>query len=253
MKRLPRRSAFFYFKAIAILCFWRENPLPPFTTFYPAPNVPYYLIAKSSKESPTMKKLLIAAVALLPLALTAQTKHVKLTNDGAFASISTSDSLSKFQLQVSRGTSNGSSTTNLVFVSSPFPPIKPPPQFLRLWAQSPTAHSPEITLEHLTLNLDPSTLDPTATTIESCTLDFTQVDPIFMCGALPPGTIHMDFQENDLQANQLVQTQTSVLGPITIHQPSKIGVRVGQCARFGLWYIHFKFECQRGHKPLVLN
>lgn len=48
-----------------------------------------------------MKKLLvIATVVLLPLALVAQTKHVKLTNDGAFASVQTSDPTSNFQLQV---------------------------------------------------------------------------------------------------------------------------------------------------------
>ena len=39
-----------------------------------------------------MKKLLLAAVVLLPLALAAQTKHVKLTNDGAFASVSNKQS-----------------------------------------------------------------------------------------------------------------------------------------------------------------
>ena len=69
-----------------------------------------------------MKKLLvIAAVALLPLALAAQTKHVKLTNDGAFASISTSNPTSNFELEVSRGLSTGNNTsTNLFFVSSSF-------------------------------------------------------------------------------------------------------------------------------------
>lgn len=164
-----------------------------------------------------MKKLLIAAVVLLPLALTAQTKHVKLTNDGAFASISTSDSLSSFQLQVSRGTSNGSSTTNMVLISSSFSADLTSATILEIVGPIPNSSFSGDNTKHLILNLDPSTLDPTVTTIESCTLDFTQVDPTFVCGALPPGTIQLDFQENDVQENQLVQTQTTILGPVTIH------------------------------------
>ena len=60
-----------------------------------------------------MKKLLlIAAVVLLSLALTAQTAHFKFTNDGAFASVSDSTNLSTLNLQVSRGSTGGVTTTN---------------------------------------------------------------------------------------------------------------------------------------------
>lgn len=183
-----------------------------------------------------MKKLLvIATVVLLPLALAAQTKHVKLTNDGAFASLSTSDSLSNLQLQVSRGFSSGSTTTNLLFVSSSFSPDLTIATVIEIVGPIPNSSFSGDNTKNLVLNLDPSTLDPTVTTIESCTLDFTQVDPTFVCGPLPPGTIQLSFQENDIQENSLVQTQTSILGPITIisHQRSDNGSATVQGTIFG--------------------
>jgi hypothetical protein len=76
--------------------------------------------------------------------------------------------------------------------------------------------------KNLALDLDTSTLDPTVTTVESCTLDFSQPVPSFVCGALPAGTIQLNFKENDFQVGQLVQTQTATVGPSTfnIHQRS---------------------------------
>lgn len=183
-----------------------------------------------------MKKLLvIAAVVLLPLVLAAQTKHVKLTNDGAFASISTSDSLSNFQLQVSRGVSGASTTTNLLFVSSSFSPDLTTATVIEIVGPIPNSSFSGDNTKTLVLDLDPSTLDPTVTTIESCALDFTQVDPTFVCGPLPAGTIHLSFQENDIQENRLVQTQTTTLGPVTIisHQRSEAGSATVQGTVFG--------------------
>jgi hypothetical protein len=195
-----------------------------------------YLIAKSSKESPTMKKLLvIATVVLLPLALAAQTKHVKLTNDGAFASLTTSDSTSNFQLQVSRGLSTGNNTsTNLEFVSVAFSPDLTSLTVLEVVGPIPNSAFSGDNTKSLVLSLDPSTLDPTVTTVESCTLDFTQVTG-FVCGPLPAGTIQLTFQENDIQETSLVQTQTSVMGPVTIksHQRSDSGSANVQGTIFG--------------------
>jgi hypothetical protein len=183
-----------------------------------------------------MKKLLLAAVVLLPLALAAQTKHVKLTNDGAFASISTNDSLSNFQLQVSRGLSTGNNTsTNLFFVSVAFSPDLTALTVLEIVGPIPNSAFSGDNTKSLVLNLDPSTLDPTITTIESCTLDFTQPNPNLVCGPLPAGTIQLSFQENDIQENSLVQTQTSILGPVTIisHQRADSGSATVQGTVFG--------------------
>jgi hypothetical protein len=182
-----------------------------------------------------MKKLLIAVFVLLPMALMAQTKHAKLTNDGAFASISTSDSTSNFQLQVSRGISGPNTITNLEFVSIAFSPDLTAITVLEIVGPIPNSAFTGDNTKTLALDLDPSTLDPTVTTIESCTLDFTQPNPNFVCGPLPAGTIHLSFQENDIQENRLVQTQTTTLGPVTIisHQRSEAGSATVQGTVFG--------------------
>jgi len=184
-----------------------------------------------------MKKLLVVAtVVLLPLALAAQTKHVKLTNDGAFASVSASDSLSNLQMQVSRGFSTGNNTsTNLFLFSSSFSPDLTVATVIEIVGPIPNSSFSGDNTKNLTLDLDPSTLDPTVTTIESCTLDFTQPSPAFVCGALPPGTIHLSFQENDIQQSSLVQTQTSTLGSITVisHQRAETGSATVQGTVFG--------------------
>ncbi|HEX3153368.1 MAG TPA: hypothetical protein VHV32_02030 [Candidatus Angelobacter sp.] len=174
-----------------------------------------------------MKKLLvIATVVLLPLALAAQTKHVKLTNDGAFASVQTSDSTSNFELEVSRGLSTGNNTsTNLFFVSSSFNANLTVFTIIEIVGPIPNSAFTGDNTKNLALNLDPSTLDPTVATVESCTIDFTAQNPSFVCGPLPAGTIQLSFQENDFQLNHLVQTQTSTVGPVTInsHQRSDSG------------------------------
>lgn len=184
-----------------------------------------------------MKKLLvIATVVLLPLALAAQTKHVKLTNDGTFASVQTSNPTSNFQLQVSRAFSTGNSTsTNLFFISSSFNADLTVMTIIEIVGPIPNGAFTGDNTKNLALSLDPSTLDPTVTTIESCTLDFTQPVPSFVCGALPAGTIQLNFQENDLQENRLVQTQTSIVGPVTVrsHQRSESGSANVQGTIFG--------------------
>jgi hypothetical protein len=166
-----------------------------------------------------MKKLVaMAAFVLLPAVLTAQTRDLKFTNDGAFAAVSGSDSLSSFTLQVSRGSVSGSTTTNLVFTSVAFSADLTNASIVEIVGPIPNSSFSGDNTKNLTLSLDPSTLDPTVTVIESCSIDFTQVDPILTCGALPPGTIQLAFQENDLQRQRLLaQEQFSTFGPVTIH------------------------------------
>jgi hypothetical protein len=166
-----------------------------------------------------MKKLVvIATLAFLPIALTAQTTHLKLTNDGAFASVAGSDSLSNFTLQVSRGSTNGSTTTNLLFLSATFSADFTSATSLEIIGPIPNSAFTGDNTKSLTLNLDPSTLDPSVTIVQSCTLDLSQVDPVLTCGALPPGTISISFQENDLQTDRLLAAERfTTFGPITIH------------------------------------
>lgn len=184
-----------------------------------------------------MKKLIgIAALSLLSIALTAQTQHLKFTNDGAFASVSGSDSLSSFSLQVSRGSANGSTTTNVVLFSLAFSADLTSATILEIVGPIPNSSFKGDNTKNLTLSLDSSALDPSVTVVESCSIDFSQVDPIFICGALPPGTVNLSFQENDLQRDRvLADERFSTFGPITVHshQRSDSGSATVQGTIFG--------------------
>lgn len=163
-----------------------------------------------------MKKLLAVAVVVLPMVLAAQTQHFKQTNDGAFASVSSNtDPLSTFSIQVSRSSSNG---TNISFVSETFAPDFSTGTFTLIIGAIPNSAFSGDNTRNLNLNLDTSTLDPTTSTSETCTLDFTQVDPVFTCGPIAPGTIQLSFQENDFQRDRLLALEAfSTIGPVTIH------------------------------------
>jgi hypothetical protein len=161
---------------------------------------------------------LLASIAFLPLALTAQTQHFKFTNDGAFATVSDSTSLSSFNLQVSRGSNNGVTGTNLLLISFVFAPDFSSATLTEIVGTIPNSAFSGDNTKHLTLDVDTSTLDPTVTFTETCTLDFTQVDPAFTCGPLAPGSIHVDFLENDIQSTRLLALeQFATAGPVTIH------------------------------------
>lgn len=179
-----------------------------------------------------MKQLvLLAAVAFLPLALAAQTQHIKLINDGAFASVSDSTALVNFNLQVSRSSTNSATSTNLLLISLVFAADFSSATLTEVVGVIPNSAFSGDNTKHLTLSLDTSTLDPTLTFTESCNLDFSQVDPVFTCGPLPPGTIQVDFQENDIQTNRLLALeQFLTVGPATthIHQRSDSGSATAQ-------------------------
>ena len=138
-----------------------------------------------------MKQLLaIAVIALFPLALNAQTQHFKFTNDGAFAAISAdSDPLSNFRLQVSRSSFNRETTANIIFFAFTFAADFSSATLVQIGGQIPNSAFTGDNTQTLVLDLDPSTLDPTNSFSQSCTLDFSAVDPVFTCGAAPAGCI----------------------------------------------------------------
>lgn len=162
-----------------------------------------------------MKKLLAVAVVVLPMVLAAQTQHIKQTNDGAFASVSsTPDPLSTFTMQVSRSSSSG---TNISFVSETFAADFSSFSFTVIVGAIPNSAFSGDNTRSLSLNLDASTLDPTTSSSQTCSVDFTQVDPVFTCGPVT-GTIQLNFQENDFQRDRvLAHEEFSTVGPITIH------------------------------------
>src|SRR5947209_14122704 len=163
-----------------------------------------------------MKKLLAVAVIVLPMVLTAQTQHFKQTNDGAFAAVSSNtDPFSSFNIQVSRNSSNG---TNISLVSLSFAPDFSTGTVTVIIGAIPNSAFAGDNTRNLTLDLDTSTLDPTTSTSETCTLDFTQVDPTFTCSPITPGTIHLAFNEKGIKRERLLALEAfSTVGPVTIH------------------------------------
>lgn len=166
-----------------------------------------------------MKQLLaVLGIVLLPLALSAQTQHLKFTNDGAFASVSTdSDPLSSLRLDVSRGSTKSGSSTNLTFNSITFAPDFSSVSFIVIVGAIPDGSFTGDNTNSLTLDLDVSTLDPTTSFSENCTADLTSGDPIVTCTPLT-GSIHLSFSENGFQRNRVLAFEGfSTFGPITMH------------------------------------
>ena len=171
-----------------------------------------------------MKQLLaIAVIALFPLALNAQTQHFKFTNDGAFAAISAdSDPLSNFRLQVSRSSFNRETTTNIIFFAFTFAADFSSATLVQIGGQIPNSAFTGDSTQTLVLDLDPSTLDPMTSFSQSCTLDFSAVDPVFTCGEAPAGTIHLEFHQNSFERDRLLaREQFTTFGPITIHSHNR--------------------------------
>jgi len=167
-----------------------------------------------------MKQLLaIAAIALFPLALTAQTQHFKFTNDGAFAAVAADlDANSNFRAQVSRSSDKTGTTTNLFFFSFVFAEDLSSATFVQIVGTIPNSSFTGDNTRDLVLDLDPGAVTGDNFFSQSCTLDFSSVDPIFSCGPTPAGTIHLAFHENGFERDRLLaREEVATFGTITIH------------------------------------
>lgn len=165
-----------------------------------------------------MKRLLVAAVMVfVPLALMGQNTHLKFNQEGAFGSISGNpDPLTSFSLQVSRGTNNGVSSTSLTYFQDTFSSDFNTLTIKEIFGTIPNTAFTGDNVQGLTLSLDTSTLDPTTSFSELCTLNFSTL--IFTCGPLPTGTISLTFKANGAQSTQILTCATDqVNGPVTIH------------------------------------
>jgi hypothetical protein len=170
-----------------------------------------------------MKRLfiIVLAIALVPVALAAQTSHFKVSQSGAFASVSTNpDPLSALTLNVSRGTNNHATNTNLTFslvsVSADFSTIT----FTSIFGPIPDSAFTGETVNGLHLNLDTSTLDPNVTFSETCTLTLNPFD--LECTTATTGVIQLDFVENDFISTQVLNSDVvTTFGPTTSRQHMK--------------------------------
>lgn len=185
-----------------------------------------------------MKQLLgVALMLFLPLALTAENHHMKFTQSGEFASFSASpDPLTNVNLTVSRSSSTtGGSSANLNYFSFTVAPDFNSETFVQIVGEIPTSAFTGQSTQDLVLNLDTSTLDPTTTFNESCTLDLTTF--IETCSPGPLGLIHLEFHENGIQRTQVLdfdEVITNGSNVTRIHQTSDNGTANMNGSIFGV-------------------
>lgn len=171
-----------------------------------------------------MKCLVVVTFTMfLTISAAAQTTHVKFSQSGAFAQVSeTTDPLSSFSLSVSMNSSTTTGTNTSLFyeavsIASDFSSES----FTVISGSIPDADFSAQNTQNVTLNVDVSTLDPTAAFAETCVLDLTTFNQT--CTPLTSGTIQLTFVENGAQRTQILTLQEVItVGPVTtrIHQNS---------------------------------
>ncbi len=198
-----------------------------------------------------MKRLFACAVILFfALAAVANDKHdhdkdrdehgrknMKFTQEGAFASVSAPTGPGgSFNVNISRGSSSTSPASTFInFTSFQLSDDNNSETFTSIFGEIPNSAFTGDTTKSLVLNLDTSTLDPSVTSSESCTVDLNQLTVV--CTSAPLGLIHLEFQENGLQATKILNhVEEDIFGPVTtlIHSSSDSGSANVQGSLFGV-------------------
>ncbi len=170
-----------------------------------------------------MKRLFVFTLLLcLPLALTAQT-HIKFKQAGEFASFSaTPDQFTSFSLTVSRTSStNSAPSATIQYTAITVAADFNSETFTLIIGAIPASAFTGTSTRDLVLNLDTSTLDPSTSLSQSCTLDFSTF--LETCGPAPTGVIQLEFQENGVQRTKVLAFDEVVFNGSTtthIHQTS---------------------------------
>jgi hypothetical protein len=172
---------------------------------------------------------------LLPLAVMAQTQHLKFTQNGEFANLFQSSGLdTSINLQVARSSDNGGTSATLSYIALSMPDPNTV-DIVEIIGAIPAGDFSGQNTQHLVLTFDTNDLDPTTSVNISCVFDlisFTEV-----CGAGPSGQIQLDFQENSLQRTQvLALEQVVTFGTTTLrtHQKSDNSTADAQGTIFGV-------------------
>lgn len=153
-------------------------------------------------------------------------KHMKFTQEGEFASISTSlDFDTSINLNVSRGSSSTSPTaTFLNFIFFQFSSDHSVETVTQIFGEIPNSAFTGTSTKSLVLDLDTSTLDPATSSNTTCTIDVITFNII--CGPGTLGTIHLEFKENGIVATRILNlVEEDIAGPVTtlIHRNSDNG------------------------------
>ena len=151
----------------------------------------------------------------LPLALMAQTTHLKFTQDGDFASVNVStDPNSNISLNVSRNSNGGNTATaSINFSTSVFDPTAQTLTFTQIIGAIPNADLAGSGTQTLSLTFSTSDLDPTNSSAQTCVLDLNALT--FTCQPAAAGTIQVTFSANKGVSNSLLISQESIVGGTT--------------------------------------
>lgn len=196
-----------------------------------------------------MKRLFISAVVLFfSLAAVANDKHnndqdehgrknMKFTQEGAFASASASTGpQASFNVNVSRGSSSTSpASTFITFNSFQVASDNVTETVTIIFGEIPNSAFTGNNTKDLVLDLDTSTLDPSVTSSETCTIDLNVLS--VACNPVTLGVIHLEFHENGVQATKILNhVEQDILGPVTtlIHSSSDSGSANVQGSIFGV-------------------
>jgi hypothetical protein len=164
-------------------------------------------------------------------------KSMKFTQDGAFASVSAPTGPgASFNVNVSRGSSSTSPASTFInFTSFQLSDDNNTETFTSIFGEIPNSAFTGKNTKSLVLDLDTSTLDPSVSSSQTCTVDLNQLTVVCTAGML--GVIHLEFQENGVQATKILNhVEEDVLGPVTtlIHSSSDNGSANVQGSLFGV-------------------
>jgi len=164
-------------------------------------------------------------------------KHMKFTQEGEFASISTSlDPDTSINLNVSRGASSTSPTATFInFIFFQFSSDHSVETVTQIFGEIPNSAFTGTNTKSLVLNLDTSTLDPATSSSTTCTIDV--ITFIITCGPGTLGTVHLAFHENGIAATRILNlVEEDIAGPVTtlIHSKSDNGTADVQGSVFGV-------------------
>lgn len=151
-----------------------------------------------------MKKLLVFALVMLPVAMVAQTTQVFFKQQGMFASVSSSpDAFHSLTVSVSQVSNSGTPpSASILFEQVTVAPDFSSEVFTVISGAIPAADFTGNTIQNLSLNVDTSTLDPTTSFSTTCTVDLIALTET--CGPVTNGVISLTFQQNGVQVTRVI-------------------------------------------------
>jgi hypothetical protein len=170
-----------------------------------------------------MKRIIAVAVLFAATAMQAQNvahSHFSFIQQGTFAQVSTAVPNGNISLQVQAGTdpnNPGQVATFLFYTFFQFTADGTGSTFIQVFGTIPNGSFSGTTTERMILDVDTAQLAPAF--VSNCTATFFPVVNVVCTETSPTGTIHLEFKENGLQRERLLNMQSeTTLGPLTVRE-----------------------------------